>query len=163
MLAFFARVGDDAAATIMHVMRRGLHRYCRADRLHFIPCSCSRRMPGLRFARSRDRVLSALEQTCKRYRLVVVGYVVMPEHIHEHWTKPDYGRRVRSDPSTSCCATALWLDCQSLGRVPRKLQVGQAHAVDDHLVGADIVRRLEAVGAGIGNIIVLIDAIATHS
>ena len=52
---------------------------------------------------------------------------------------------------------------QSLGWVPGKLQIGQAHAVDDHLVGADIVRRFEAFRAAIGNEIVLIDTIATHT
>ena len=52
---------------------------------------------------------------------------------------------------------------KSLGWVPGKLQIGQAHAVDDHLVGADIVRRFEAFRAAIGNEIVLIDTIATHT
>jgi hypothetical protein len=49
--------------TIMLVMTRGLHRYYGADQLHFITCSCYRRMPLLRSARSRDRVLSVLELT----------------------------------------------------------------------------------------------------
>ncbi len=48
-------------------------------------------MPLLRSARSRDRVLSVLEQTRKRYRFVVVGYVVMPEHIHLLLTEPEVG------------------------------------------------------------------------
>jgi hypothetical protein len=30
----------------------------------------------------RDRSLSILEQTRERYRFVLVGYVIMPEHIH---------------------------------------------------------------------------------
>src|SRR5271157_4879334 len=82
ILAFFARVGGHAADSIMPVMPRGLHRYYGGDHLHFITCSCYRRMPLLRSARGRDRLLSVLEQTRKRYRFVVVGYVVMPEHIH---------------------------------------------------------------------------------
>jgi hypothetical protein len=64
-------------------MPRGLHRYYGADQLHFITSSCYRRMPLLRSARSRDRILSVLEQTRKRYRFVVMGYVVMaggPDH-----------------------------------------------------------------------------------
>jgi putative transposase len=32
--------------------------------------------------RSRDAFLTILEQTRERYRFVVVGYVVMPEHVH---------------------------------------------------------------------------------
>jgi len=72
-------------------MPRGLHRYYGADQLHFITCSCYHRMPLLRSARSRDRILSVLEQTRKRYRFVVVGYVVMPEHIHLLLSEPEVG------------------------------------------------------------------------
>jgi len=62
------------------VMPLGLHRYYGADHLHFITCSCYRRTPLLRTAGGRDRFLSILEQTRQRYRFVVVGYVIMPEH-----------------------------------------------------------------------------------
>jgi len=72
-------------------MPRGLHRYYGGDHLHFITCSCYRRMPLLRSARGRDRLLSVLEQTRKRYRFVVVGYVVMPEHIHLLLNEPEVG------------------------------------------------------------------------
>src|SRR5271168_665047 len=91
ILAIFARVGCDAADTIILVMPRGLHRYYGAGHLHFITCSCYRRLPLLRFARSRDRFLSVLEQTRKRYHFVVVGYVVMPEHIHLLLSEPERG------------------------------------------------------------------------
>ncbi len=72
-------------------MPSGLHRTYGAHHLHFITCSCYRRLPFLRTARSRDRLLSILEQTRKRYRFVVVGYVVMPEHIHLLITEPEVG------------------------------------------------------------------------
>ena len=72
-------------------MARGLHRYYGADHLHFITCSCYRRLPLLRSARSRDRLLSVLEQTRQRYRFVVVGYVVMPEHYHLLLSEPEVG------------------------------------------------------------------------
>jgi putative transposase len=72
-------------------MPLGLHRYYGADHLHFITCSCYRRMPRLRTASSRDRFLSVLEQTRKRYRFVVVGYVIMPEHIHLLLSEPEVG------------------------------------------------------------------------
>jgi putative transposase len=48
-------------------------------------------LPFLRTARSRDTLLSILEQTRERYRFVVVGYVVMPEHIHLLLTEPEVG------------------------------------------------------------------------
>jgi putative transposase len=41
--------------------------------------------------RSRDTSLTILEQTRQRYRFVVVGYVVMPEHIHLLLTEPEVG------------------------------------------------------------------------
>ncbi|HLW83828.1 MAG TPA: transposase [Candidatus Sulfotelmatobacter sp.] len=71
------------------VMPSGLHRTYGAHHLHFITCSCYRRLPFLGAARARDRFLSILEQTRQRYRFVVVGYVVMPEHIHLLLTEPE--------------------------------------------------------------------------
>jgi putative transposase len=73
------------------VMPSGLHRTYGAHHLHFITCSCYRRLPFLSTARSRDLFLSILEQTRQRYRFVVVGYVVMPEHIHLLLTEPEVG------------------------------------------------------------------------
>jgi len=48
-------------------------------------------LPLLRSARARDRFLAILEQTRQRYRFVVVGYVVMPEHVHLLLTEPEVG------------------------------------------------------------------------
>jgi putative transposase len=73
------------------VMPSGLHRTCGAHHLHFITTSCYRRLPCPRAARSRDTFLTILEQTRERYRFVVVGYVVMPEHIHLLLTEPEVG------------------------------------------------------------------------
>jgi REP-associated tyrosine transposase len=72
-------------------MPSGLHRSYGAHHLHFITCSCYQRSPFLRTARSRDRFLTILEQTRARYKFVVVGYVVMPEHIHLLVTEPKTG------------------------------------------------------------------------
>ena len=72
-------------------MTLGLHRFYGTGELHFITCSCYRRLPLLRFARGRDRFLSVLEQTRKRYRFVVVGYVIMPEHVHLLMSEPEVG------------------------------------------------------------------------
>ena len=79
----------------MGVMPAGLHRTYGAHHLHFITWSCYRRLPLLRSARARDRFLSILEQTRRRYRFVVVGYVVMPEHVHLLISEPE-----ASSPST---------------------------------------------------------------
>jgi len=72
-------------------MPRGLHRTYGAHHLHFITCSCHQRLPFLSTASSRDLFLSILEQTRRRYRFVVVGYVVMPEHVHLLITEPEIG------------------------------------------------------------------------
>ena len=72
-------------------MPSGLHRTYGAHHLHFITCSCYRRLPLLCSARSRDTFLKILEQTRERYRFVIVGYVVMPEHIHLLVTEPEVG------------------------------------------------------------------------
>jgi putative transposase len=68
-----------------------LHRTYGAHHLHFITCSCYRRLPFFDSPQARDRFLSILEQTRRRYRFVVVGYVVMPEHIHLLLTEPETG------------------------------------------------------------------------
>ncbi len=72
-------------------MPAGLHRTYGAHHLHFITNSCYRRMPLLNSARARGRFLSILEQTRLKYGFVVVGYVVMPEHIHLLLTEPEIG------------------------------------------------------------------------
>jgi len=63
-------------------MTIGLQRYAGAGDFHFITCSCYRRQPLLGTARRRNLFLTVLEQVRLRYRLVVAGYVVMPEHFH---------------------------------------------------------------------------------
>jgi REP-associated tyrosine transposase len=75
----------------MGFMPSGLHRTYGAHHLHFITCSCYRRLPFLRTVCRRDRFLTILEQTRQRYHFVVVGYVVMPEHIHLLITEPEIG------------------------------------------------------------------------
>jgi putative transposase len=60
----------------------GLKRYYGAGDLHFITCSCYHRQPLLGTARRRNLFLKVLEQVRRRYRFVVLGYVVMPEHFH---------------------------------------------------------------------------------
>jgi putative transposase len=68
-----------------------LRRYYGAGYLHFITTSCYRRMPLLAKPRHRDLLLEVLEKVRHRYRFVVVGYVVMPEHIHLLISEPERG------------------------------------------------------------------------
>jgi putative transposase len=73
---------------------QGLYRYYGGDDLHFITCSCYRRQPLLNTPARRKLFVTILEETRSRYRFVVHGYVVMPEHIHLLITEPEIG-----DPS----------------------------------------------------------------
>ena len=59
-----------------------LHRTYGARDLHFLTFSCYQRRPLLNHASRCDLFLQILERVRRRYRLVVLGYVVMPEHVH---------------------------------------------------------------------------------
>jgi putative transposase len=63
-------------------MAQGLHRFYGAGDLHFVTFSCYRRQPFFDNAAYCDRFLTILERVRRRYRLVVLGHVVMPEHVH---------------------------------------------------------------------------------
>jgi putative transposase len=68
-----------------------LQRYYGAGYLHFITTSCYQRRPLLHSRRSRDLFLQVLEQARRRYHFVVIGYVVMPEHVHLLLGEPERG------------------------------------------------------------------------
>jgi putative transposase len=70
-------------------------RYYGTRHLHFITCSCYRRQPWLGRPQRRDLLLQVLEQVRQRYRFVVVGYVVMPDHIHFLISEPGKGNPSR--------------------------------------------------------------------
>lgn len=63
-------------------MTRGLIRYQHTGSFHFLTFSCYRRLKYLGTAEARDLFEDALERVRQRYRFVVAGYVVMPEHVH---------------------------------------------------------------------------------
>ena len=72
-------------------MPANLHRYYGAGYSHFITTSCYQRRPLLGTPRSRDLFLEVMEQIRQRHQFVVVGYVVMPEHVHILFTEPERG------------------------------------------------------------------------
>ena len=65
-------------------------RYGQKD-LHFITCSCYRRLPFFRSARNRNLFVNVLGEVRDRYGFAIVGYVVMPEHIHLLISEPQRG------------------------------------------------------------------------
>jgi REP element-mobilizing transposase RayT len=72
-------------------MPNRLHRYYGAGYLHFITTSYYQRRALLDSRKNRDLFLKVLEQVRRRYRFVVVGYVVMPEHVHLLFGEPERG------------------------------------------------------------------------
>lgn len=68
-----------------------LRRLSGSGYLHFITSSCYRRRPLLGTACRRDLFLKILEEVRRRYHFAVIGYVVMPEHIHLLISEPDRG------------------------------------------------------------------------
>ncbi|HKI72863.1 MAG TPA: transposase, partial [Verrucomicrobiae bacterium] len=68
-----------------------MKRYYGAGNLHFITSSCYRRLPFLGNPHRRTVFRDLLEETRQRYSFVVVGYVVMPEHVHLLIGEPEKG------------------------------------------------------------------------
>jgi putative transposase len=75
-------------------MPTGLKRYYGAGHAHFITCGCYHRQPWLDTPVRRNLLLTILEEVRQRYRFVVLGYVVMPDHFHLLISEPQVG-----DPS----------------------------------------------------------------
>jgi putative transposase len=63
-------------------MPSGLKRFQREGDDHFITFSCYRCGPYLVTAASKGIFLDSLELTRRRHDFEVLGYVVMPEHVH---------------------------------------------------------------------------------
>ena len=63
-------------------MRNPLRRHYGRGDLHFVTFSCYRRRPLLGTRRARDRFVKILDQVRARHGFRVIGYVVMPEHVH---------------------------------------------------------------------------------
>ena len=69
-------------------MPLGLKRYQQEGDDHFITFSCYHREPYFTTPISRATFLDSLELTQRRYDLQILGYVVMPEHVHLLLSEP---------------------------------------------------------------------------
>ena len=87
----------------------GLKRYYGQGHLHFITFSCYRRLPLLKAARARDVFVKELSKIRDEMGFHLIGYVVMPEHVHLLISEPK-----RGTPSTALQKLKL--------RVARKLR-----------------------------------------
>jgi len=87
-------------------MPSGLRRFQHGRQLHFITFSCYRRQAKLAPPRACNVFENSLEPTRRSYGFGVLGYVVMPEHVH----------LLVSEPETAPLATALQALKQSVAR-----------------------------------------------
>jgi putative transposase len=97
-------------------MTQGLHRFYGGRDLHFLTFSCYRRQPLFRDESRCDLFLQILERIRRGYRLVVLGYVVMPEHVH----------LLVSEPQRATLSTAI--QALKLGFV-RSLQCSRGESI----------------------------------
>jgi putative transposase len=66
----------------MNIVRHPLRRFYGRRDLHFVTFSCYRRRPYLGTARARNRFVRILDEVRSRHAFALLGYVVMPEHVH---------------------------------------------------------------------------------
>ena len=68
-----------------------LIRHYGRGHLHFITFTCYRRLPLLRSVRARNIFVPILGEVRDRYGFSLLGYVIMPEHIHLLVSEPARG------------------------------------------------------------------------
>lgn len=98
----------------------GLKRYHETGALHFITWSCHGRQPLLGSPERRDLLPKVLEQMRNRHRFVVVGFVVMPEHVHLLISEPLIG-----SVSSAISAVKLGFTRRILSKDPTGADFGQ--------------------------------------
>ena len=91
-------------------MRNPLRRYYGLGDLHFVTFSCYRRRPFLGKPGARDRFVKLLDEVRCRHDFCVLGYVVMPEHVH----------LLLSEPAKSSPSKVLQVLKQKVSHVLRK-------------------------------------------
>lgn len=89
--------------------------YGRGD-LHFVTFSCYRRRPYLGTIRARHRFVRILDQVRARHKFALIGYVLMPEHVHLLMSEP-----LQGNPSK-----VVQVLKQTVSRSLRRRKVGSA-------------------------------------
>lgn len=72
-------------------MPKKLKRYYGQKHLHFLTWSCYQRKPRLGSVLARSRFVKILDEVRQRHRFRLVGYVVMPDHVHLLISEPERG------------------------------------------------------------------------
>jgi putative transposase len=69
----------------------GLKRYYGKGHLHFVTFSCYRRLPLLKTTHARNTFVKELGEMRDEMGFHLLGYVVMPEHVHLLISEPERG------------------------------------------------------------------------
>ena len=99
-------------------MPKGLKRYYGRGHLHFITFSCYGRRPLLRAVRAKNLFLKELARVRRQYAFGLVGYVLMPEHVH----------LLVSEPKKGTPSTVLQMLKQRVSRKMRQKKTGHGIA-----------------------------------
>jgi putative transposase len=91
-------------------MPKGLKRYYGQGQLHFLTFSCYRRLPLLGTVSARSLFMKELGRVRREYGFLLVGYVVMPNHVH----------LLISEPRKDTPSTVLQMLKQRVSRKMRK-------------------------------------------
>jgi len=75
----------------MKIVRNPLQRFYGRRDLHFVTFSCYQRRPYLGTADARNCFVRTLEEVRLRHHFALLGYVVMPEHVHLLIGEPEKG------------------------------------------------------------------------
>jgi putative transposase len=77
----FAGFEGTGVCFLRFMIRHPIRHYGRGH-LHFITFSCYRRQPLLNSSRAKNAFVEILAEVRERYSFSLVGFVVMPEHVH---------------------------------------------------------------------------------
>jgi len=101
-------------------MSTGLVRNQTQGHDHFITFSCYRHRPILGTPEARDTLLQILRQTSERYKFEVLGFVIMPDHVH----------LLLSEPETKLLSTAIQVLKQRFSRTRPEPEVWETRYYD---------------------------------
>ncbi len=108
-----------------------LRRYQQSGDLHAINFNCFRKRSILDTAEARDTFLKILEETRQKYQFDVIGYVVMPTHVH----------LLVSEPQDHKLSTAIQVIKQRFSRTRIEQEVWEARYYDFNVYSERKIRE----------------------
>jgi putative transposase len=90
----FKGAGFDLMVVMEEPKRNALKRIYGSNDLHFVTFSCYQQRPYLASPSARNRFVDILDEVRSRHGFSLLGYVLMPEHVHLLMSEPEHG-----DPS----------------------------------------------------------------